>query len=141
MPTKEEKQTWVEDYPQITIRTLGQWDSHHEQGARRKPIKVYNDALKQTSFDVLKASLEGQGYSYVNPHQITDWNNSALGMVMRGIYEKKQSKICLPLYCTTQTQADDLKDGWGKDIENFYNIIAKGQKKKVEIKVVHLPNE
>ena len=141
IPTKEEKQTWVEDYPQITIRTLGQWDSYHEQGARRKPIKVYNDALKQSSLDVLKAGLEGQGYFYVKPHQITDWNNSALGMVMRGIYEKKQSKICLSLYCTTQEQADKLKDGWDKDIENFYNIIAKGQKKKVEIKVVHLPNE
>ena len=144
IPTKEEKQTWVEDYPQITIRTLGQWDSYHEEGARRKPIKVYNDALKQTSLDVLAAAV-GNGYSFISPYQITDWNNTALSMVIREIYEKEHSKsvikICLPLYCTTQAQADKLKDGWNKDIQDFYDIIAKGQKKKVEIKVVHLPNE
>ena len=34
-----------------------------------------------------------------------------------------------------------INDGWDKDIQDFYDIIAKGQKKKVEIKVVHLPNE
>ena len=144
IPTKEEKQTWVEDYPQITIRTLGQWDSYHEEGARRKPIKVYNDALKQTSLDVLVSAV-GKGYSYISPYQITDWNNTALSMVIREIYEKEHSKsvikICLPLYCTTQAQADKLKDGWDTDIQDFYDVIAKGQKKKVEIKVVHLPNE
>lgn len=131
-PTPEEDEKFLECYPFLTARTLGQFrSSHSEEGNRsKKSLMVWTPELRE---DELKRicklpKYEDNGYVIVPPRTVQAWNEEALAYGLKKAYEEKLKRVLIILYASTKKQADGIDNDEGSysktRIEKYYEGMA-----------------
>lgn len=131
IPTEEEKQNFVETYPQITKATIGQWVSHHgTAGSRRSPKKTYTNAELDNQRQSFKNDLDYIDYAVTAPRTLSSWSDTGISAIFNDCMVEGKRKALVIFYCSTVNQVDalintDIRDRIKtkyKELSEFWNI-------------------
>ena len=121
-PTEEELAAFVERYPGVTRKTLGQWMSNHsEVGGRRKARITYTAAELYSAMESYRMSQKYVDYAICSPIQVNHALDTGLAKAFDGMLLEKKCKVLVLFYCGNAAQVEDWKD----EKHQFENKIKK----------------
>ena len=121
-PTEEELAAFVERYPGVTRKTLGQWMSNHsEVGGRRKARITYTAAELHSAMEAYKMSQKYVDYAICSPIQVNHALDTGLAKAFDGMLHEKKRKVIVLFYCGNAAQVELWKD----ESHQFENRIKK----------------
>ena len=110
-PTEEELAAFVERYPGVTRKTLGQWMSNHsEVGGRRKARITYTAAELHSAMESYRMSQKYVDYAICSPIQVNHALDTGLAKAFDGMLLEKKCKVLVLFYCGNAAQVEDWKD-------------------------------
>lgn len=119
-PSEDILQEFIDVYPHISRKTIGQWISNHENvGGRRKPLISYTTGEIQLNFDLFKNMQRYVDYSICRPQTFGHWRDTAISTAFTQMMADKGNKALILFYCSTVTQANDWENK-KEDVEKFY---------------------
>jgi hypothetical protein len=113
--TREQQDSFLEDYQQINQGHLTNWMSTHEFGGRNTPSYSWSIPERQAFADDLRKQKCYSDYVIIEPTTLHGWKNEALGrLIQAGVdytrkNDKESRKFLMPLWASTQSQVDELK--------------------------------
>ena len=132
---KEEKNNFVQRYPQINLATIGNWESHHEFGERRKPTKEWSGQELDQQFKKYDNMTAYEDYEVFPPTGMKNWDGELMGRIMLRLMKEASKKALVILYATTEAQAKGIQTNEGRysttkikkifnNIKDYYNLEA-----------------
>jgi hypothetical protein len=112
--SKEEKDDFVERYPQINLATMGNWDAHHEFGERRKPTKMWSGQELQQQKTKYADMPVYEDYEVFSPVGMKNWDGEVMGKVLLRLMKEASKKALVILYATTEAQAKGIHMDQGR---------------------------
>lgn len=147
VPTTEEKQKFVDRYPQINLATIGNWISHHKDvGGRMATLKVWSPSELKAKVLEYDDNIAYDHYMKLVPTTIHNYDGEMLGrLIVRATKERLEAeknnsvfhkKVLVTIYASNVTQREqinhqDKRDIIEKRINEFCKTIG-FQKIKVE---------
>jgi len=133
--SKEEKNNFVQRYPQINLATIGNWESHHEFGERRKPTKEWSGQELDQQFRKYDNMTAYEDYEVFPPTGMKNWDGELMGRIMLRLMKEASKKALVILYASTATQARGINEDTGaysttkikkifNNIKDYYNLEA-----------------
>jgi len=126
--TDEETEWFLECYPQVSARTLGQWKSHHKSsGGRRNPKKEWDrDSLNETYRYTTTLTSKYKDYIVLKPRTLDAFDRTALEEMVKGmVNDPNKTKVLVMLYCSTITQVDLWLEGNAEqEVKDYYQKVS-----------------
>jgi len=133
--SKEEKEYFVKRYPQLNLATVGNWESHHEFGERRKPTKVWSGQELDQQFRKYDNMTAYEDYEVFAPTGMKAWDGELMGRVMLRLMKEASKKALIILYASTVAQARGINEDTGMysttkiqkifdNLKEYYNLEA-----------------
>lgn len=112
-PTEEWKKSLHARYPFVSMKTIGQWISNHDQvGGRRSAKKSWSDVEKEKHHESIKNRFDYQGYHVIAPRGLTSWDQTAISTIVNHhIQNPNQKDYVLIFYAESAAQAAELVSG------------------------------
>ena len=110
-PTEEELAAFVERYPGVTRKTLGQWMSNHsEVGGRRKARITYTAAELHSAMESYRMSQKYVDYAVCSPIQVNHALDTGIQKAFDRMLIEKTRKVIVLFYCDNAAQVELWKD-------------------------------
>lgn len=125
--TEEEMEWFLNEYPQVSSRTIGQWKSHHNTGGRRQPTKVWSkDDLNDAHNYNVNVTTKYKDYVVLQPRTLDAYNRTALEEMVKGLVQyPDKNKVLVLLYCSTVKQVDLwLEDNMEDEVKDYYQKVS-----------------
>ena len=122
-PSKEERESFLEDYAQLDLRQYSAHVSNHEYGGRRKTAKMYTKEELKAYHKDLKKDPTYEGYYIAPPAHVAAWD-TAIGDALQNkkVTIDKTNKILLCFHSTSAAQTKKMESNFYKNkIENRLN--------------------
>ena len=125
-PNEEWKKNLHARYPFVSMQTIGQWISNHDQvGGRRNPAKTWSAVEKENHHESIKNRFDYQGYNVIAPRQLNSWDQTAISTVVNyHVQNPSQKDYVLIFFADSAKQSVELVSGNIRDkIKERYNLI------------------
>ena len=133
--SEEVKKDFVKRYPQLNSATIGNWESHHEHGERRKPTKEWSGQELDQQFKKYDNMTAYEDYEVFTPVGMKNWDGELMGRMMLRLMKEASKKALVILYATTTTQARGINEDTGmysttkikkifENLKEYYNLEA-----------------
>lgn len=125
-PTEEWKKNLQARYPFVSMKTIGQWISNHDQvGGRRSAKKSWTEVEKENHHESIKNKFDYQGYHVIAPRGLSSWDQTAVSTVVNHYVQNPlQKDYVLIFFADNAKQAVDLVSGNIRaKIEERYNLM------------------
>jgi len=125
-PTEEWKKNLHARYPFVSMKTIGQWISNHDQvGGRRSAKKSWTEVEKENHHESIKNKFDYQGYHVIAPRGLSSWDQTAVSTVVNHYVQNPlQKDYVLIFFADNAKQAVDLVSGNIRaKIEERYNLM------------------
>ena len=110
-PTEDEIQEFLDIYPSVNRRTIGQWISNTDVGGRRKPLIEYTDSELASAAKHYTSSQKYVDYVICNPQTVAHWNDTGTATPMSLMATEGKTKALVVFYCSTIEQVESWKSG------------------------------
>jgi hypothetical protein len=131
----EVKNDFLKRYPQLNKAIIGNWQSHHKLGERRKPTKEWSGQELDQHFKKYENMPAYEDYEVFAPTGMKNWDGELMGRIMVRLMKEASKKALVILYASTTTQARGINEDTGmysttkikkicKNLEEYYNLEA-----------------
>ena len=110
-PTEDEIQEFLDIYPSVSRRTIGQWISNTDVGGRKKPLIEYTDSELASAAKHYTSQQKYVDYVICNPQTVEHWNDTGTATPMTLMATEGKTKALVVFYCSTIKQAESWKSG------------------------------
>ena len=110
-PTEDEIQEFLDIYPSVSRRTIGQWISNTDAGGRKKPRIEYTDSELASATKLYTSSQKYADYVICNPQTVAHWNDTGTATPMTLMATEGKTKALVVFYCSTIEQVELWKSG------------------------------
>lgn len=132
---EEVKKDFMKRYPQLNSATIGNWESHHEHGERRKPTKEWSGQELDQQFKKYDNMTAYEDYEVFAPVGMKNWDGEVTGKVLLRLMKEASKKALVILYATTEAQAKGIQTDEGRysttkikkifnNLKEYYNLEA-----------------
>jgi len=110
-PTDEEKEDFVNTYPQISKRTIGQWISHHHEHGGRVSTLVKYTKTELDNHRINTSELPAYAdYEVIQPYYMGHWEERAISEMVKRTTISGKKKVLITLYADNDKQELELND-------------------------------
>jgi len=133
--SEEVKKDFGKRYPQLNSATIGNWQSNHAFGERRKPTKEWSGQELDQQFKKYDNMTAYEDYEVFPPTGMKNWDGELMGRIMLRLMKEASKKALVILYASTATQARGINEDTGaysttkikkifNNIKDYYNLEA-----------------
>lgn len=146
-PSRAEDEIFIESFSSYGInnRTLGQWKSNHEDGARsKKSIKEYDKEMLAAELERIKnmKAYKDVGWAVMAPSTIPAYNGAALGDMVKNLTQQDVYKCVMIFYAADDRQKigiDTNDKVYGYDhVRKFFDNVQDWFGNGCKIEVIYL---
>lgn len=129
-PTPEDIEDFLQTYPQISAKNIGQWKRYHPTiGGGREPLVSYSKQRLKDLHNLFQNSMEKyKDYVVLAPRQVPAYNVTGMAEMVHELSKEEnegRDKVLMLLYCKSQTQADEWQSGdTPKEVKDYFSKVS-----------------
>ena len=140
LPTEEEIEDFLNAYPQINRRTIGQWISHHKDVGGRKAPKINwtkPQLIKERqSYELLE---EYVNHEILQPMHLESWKEDVTDRCVCAKVRNNKDKVLAILYASSDKQVRLLDGGkFQTKVRNYYENVREKMEGFTEVEFIFL---